>query len=347
MEIVDVLIVGGGPCGLACAIEATQHNLTHIILEKGSITESIRKYPSRMRFFSTAENIEIGGIPFPTATGKASRDEALQYYRKVAAYFKLNLRLFTEVSRIERTEETLEVHTKGGQVFYARNVVIATGYFDFPRILDIPGENLPHVSHYYDEPFKYAFTKVVIVGGGNSAVEAALELYRNDADVTIVHKFEDFTPAVKYWLTPDIKNRVKEGKIKVHFNTEAKAIEPGRIIVENNQTGDRKDLPADFVFLLVGYLPDSKLLANCGITLTEGTLIPTYDPKTYETNVKGLYLAGTVVAGIYTEKVFIENGKLHAHTIIEDIANKMGKAYSGQNGVPRAEDQFKVVVNDG
>jgi thioredoxin reductase (NADPH) len=320
MDILDIVVVGGGPCGLACAIEASKQRLKHVVLEKGSLTESIRKYPKRMKFFSTAENIEIGGIPFPTSNVKATRDEALQYYRKVVAYYKVNFRLFTEVSGVVKREGIFEVSTSGGEVFYSRNVIIATGYFDFPRILGIPGENLSHVSHYYDEPFKYSFTKVVIVGGGNSAIEAALELYRHDVDVTIVHKFEDFTPTAKYWLTPDLRNRIKEGKVKVMFHTEIKAIEPGKILIENNQTGERKDLPADFVFLLVGYLPDAKLLKESGIHLNPDTLVPVYDPQTFETNVKGLYLAGTVVAGIHTEKIFIENGREHARAIVADIA---------------------------
>jgi thioredoxin reductase (NADPH) len=283
MEMLDVIVVGGGPCGLACAIEATAHNLSHLVLEKGSVTESIRKYPRRMRFFSTAENIEVGGIPFPTTDGKPSRDEALQYYRKVAAYYKLNFRIFTEVTSIVKTENGFQVDTHSGEVFFARHVIIATGYFDFPRLLHIPGENLPQVSHYYDEPFKYAFTKVVIVGGGNSAIEAALELYRHDAEVTIVHKFEDFTPTAKYWLTPDIRNRIKEGKIKVFFNTEAKSLNLVLSQWQIIKLVNMGKIPANFVFLLVGYLPDAKLLAQSGIKLAENTLIPSYNPHTFET----------------------------------------------------------------
>jgi thioredoxin reductase (NADPH) len=321
-DILDVIIVGGGPCGLACAIEASKKKLNHLVLEKGSLTESIRRYPKRMRFFSTAENIEIGGIPFPTSNVKATRDEALQYYRKVVAFYDVNFRLFTEVSYIDKLNGHFQVTTKAGETFYAHNVVIATGYFDFPRMLNIPGENLPHVSHYYDEPFKYSFTNVVIVGGGNSAIEAALELYRHDVQVTIVHKFEDFTPTAKYWLQPDIRNRVKEGKIKTMFCTEAKEIMPGQMRVQNNQTGEEQIIPADFVFLLVGYLPDAKLLKQSGIALDE-KLVPVYDPQTFETSVKGLYLAGTVVAGVHTEKIFIENGREHAKAIVADITARM------------------------
>jgi thioredoxin reductase (NADPH) len=322
MEIVDVLIVGGGPCGLACAIEASKNGLSHLILEKGSITESIRRYPKRMRFFSTAENIEIGGIPFPISGVKANRDEALQYYRKVAGFYGLHFKLFTEVIAIEKREDIFFVHTAQGQSYLAKNVVMATGYFDLPRRLNIPGEELPHVSHYYDEPFRYSYTKVVIVGGGNSAVEAALELYRHDVDVTIVHRFEDLRQTVKYWLIPDVKNRIKEGKIKALYHTEVKAIESDKIIVQRRETGEVQELPADFVFLLVGYVPDMQLLQSAGVTFNETGMVPMYDHHTFETNVPGLYLAGTVVAGIHTEKVFIENGRDHGKAIVDHILGR-------------------------
>ncbi len=322
MQLYDVLIVGAGPCGLAAGIEAAKAGLSHLILEKGSITESIRRYPRRMRFFSTAENIEIGGIPFPISEVKANRSEALQYYRKVAGYYHLNFKLFTEVAQVVKQEAIFEVQTVGGETYHAYKVIIATGYFDFPRKLGIPGENLPHVSPYYDEPFQYSFSKVVIIGAANSAVEAALEMYRHDVDVTIVHRGEDFRPTVKYWLVPDVKNRVKEGKIKTKFNSLIKAIEPKRILVDNLLTGEEEWIEADFVFMLIGYIPDGALLQRCGIQLRESTMIPVFDPETFETNVSGLYLCGTVVAGIHTEKVFIENGRDHAVAIIDHIAGR-------------------------
>ncbi|MFN4146437.1 MAG: YpdA family putative bacillithiol disulfide reductase [Runella sp.] len=320
--IYDVLIVGAGPCGLAAGIEATKAGLNGIILEKGSITESIRRYPKRMRFFSTAENIEIGGIPFPISDVKANRNEALQYYRKVAAYYKLHFRLFTEVSHTEKVDEVFHVHTLGGDIYQARKVIIATGYFDFPRKLGIEGEDLPHVSHYYDEPFQYSFSKVVIVGGANSAVEAALELYRHDVDVTVVHRGEDFRKTVKYWLIPDVKNRVKEGKIKTRFEYIPKKIEPKRVLIEHLLTGEEEWLEADFVLMLVGYVPDAALLERCGVELLPESLVPVYDPDTFETNVAGLYVCGTVLAGVHTEKVFIENGRDHATAIIDHIAGR-------------------------
>lgn len=314
-----MLIVGAGPCGLACAIEATKNGLSHLILEKGSMCESIRRYPTNIKFFSTAENLEIGGLPFTIAGVKPSREEGLQYYRKAANYYRLNFRLFTQVTGMSKRNDCFEVHTTKGETFYARNVVNATGYFDVPRCLGIPGENLPHVSKYYDEPFRYAYTKVVIVGAGNSAVEAALDLHRHDVDVTILHRGPDIKPSAKYWLLPDIRNRIKEGKIKTSFDTEIKSIEPGQLFTENLLTGEKQAIPADFVFLLIGYMPDARLFAQSGVQFEEGTLIPTYHPESFETNVPGLYLCGTVVAGIRTEKVFIENGRDHARLIIRHI----------------------------
>jgi thioredoxin reductase (NADPH) len=322
MQVYDVLIIGAGPCGLAVGIEAAKAGLSHLILEKGSITESIRRYPKRMRFFSTAENIEIGGIPFPISEVKANRSEALQYYRKVAGYYHLNFKLFTEVTQVVKQDDLFEVQTVKGETYHARKVIIATGYFDFPRHLGIPGENLPHVTPYYDEPFLYSFSKVVIVGAANSAVEAALELYRHDVDVTIVHRGEDFRPTVKYWLVPDVKNRVREGKIKTRFNSLTTAIEPKRVQIENVETGESEWIDADFVLMLIGYVPDGALLQRCGIELTQPSMVPVYDPQTFETNMAGLYLCGTVVAGIHTEKVFIENGREHAAAIIDHIAGR-------------------------
>ena len=323
MHLHDVIIIGGGPCGLAMGIEAAKSRLDHLILEKGSVTESIRRYPKRMRFFSTAENIEIGGIPFPISGVKANRDEALQYYRKVAGYFHLNFKLFVDVERAEKQDDdTFLVYTTTGETFHAKNVVLATGYFDIPRLLNIPGEDLPHVSHYYDEPFKYSYTNVVIVGGSNSAVEAALELYRHDVNITIVHKEDDFRRTVKYWLVPDVKNRVKEGKIHTRFNSIAKAIEEDRILIENTETGEQEWLPANFVFLLVGYIPDEHLLHRCGVELDPVNKVPIYDRLTFETNVPGMYLCGTVMAGVFTEKVFIENGRDHAAAIADHLSGR-------------------------
>ena len=322
MQFYDVIIVGGGPCGLAAGIEATKAGLSHLILEMGSLTESIRQYPRRMRFFSTAENIEIGGLPFAISDVKAGRNEALQYYRKAAAYYHLNFKLFQEVWEVHKANDVFTVITKTGERYQAHKVIMATGYFTRPRWLDIPGENLPHVSHYYDEPFKYSFTNVVIIGASNSAVEAALELYRHDVNVTIVHRGEDFRTTVKYWLVPDVKNRVKEGRIRTVFDSYVTQIDEHQITIINTKTGEESDIPADFVFILTGYIPDADLLRRCDIELNAETQVPVYNKETFETNVSGLYVCGTVLAGIYTEKVFIENGREHAQTIIDHIVGR-------------------------
>ncbi|GAB4034165.1 YpdA family putative bacillithiol disulfide reductase [Spirosoma gilvum] len=322
MQLFDVIIVGGGPCGLAAGIEATKAGLSHLILEKGSLTESIRQYPRRMRFFSTAENIEIGGLPFSISDVKASRNEALQYYRKAAAYYKLNFNVFQEVWDVRKQDDIFTVTITSGERYQAYKVIMATGYFTRPRWLNIPGENLPHVSHYYDEPFKYSFTNVVIIGASNSAVEAALELYRHDVNVTVVHRGDDFRSTVKYWLVPDVKNRVKEGRIKTVFSCCVTQIDEKSVTVNDLKTGEEVRLPADFVFILTGYIPDADLLARCGIELNPETQVPVYNKETFETNIPGLYVCGTVLAGIYTEKVFIENGREHAQAIIDHIMGR-------------------------
>lgn len=276
-----------------------------------------------MRFFSTAENIEIGGLPFAISDFKANRDEALQYYRKAAGYFGLDFRLFTEVEKITKLPDgNFRTETHAGEAFHSRKVVLATGYFDFPKTLNVEGESLPHVSHYYEEAYKYSYTDIVLVGGSNSAVEAALELYRTDARVTIVHKGSDFRKTVKYWLVPDVKNRVKEGKIQTIFDSRVVAISPRKVTVQHNETSELTSVPADFVFLLTGYLPDEHLLRRCGVTLDPETKVPVYDPQTFQTNVQGLYLCGTVLAGVHTEKVFIENGREHAAAIADHIAGR-------------------------
>ena len=321
-QLYDVVIVGGGPCGLAAGIEAQKAGLSHLILEMGSLTESIRQYPRRMRFFSTAENIEIGGLPFPISGVKAGRDEALQYYRKVAAYYKLNFKLFHKVETVTKEGDVFTVTTATGEPFFARKVIMATGYFTRPRWLGIPGEEQDHVSHYYDEPFKYSFTNVVIIGASNSAVEVALELYRHDVNITVVHRGEDFRSTVKYWLVPDVKNRVKEGKIKTMFDSVVTAIGTDTVTINNLKTGDETQLPADFVLVLTGYIPDADLLRRCGIELDPTTQVPVYNKETFETTVPGLYVCGTVMAGIYTEKVFIENGREHAQAIIDHIVGR-------------------------
>lgn len=319
---ISVIIVGGGPCGIAVGAELKKRGIESLIIEKGSVTESIRRYPLRMKFFSTAENIEIAGIPFATSNVKANRNEALQYYRKVAAYFDLKFSLNTEVTGVNKKGELFQVDTNKG-TFTAQKVILATGYFDVARLLNIKGENLPHVSHYYDEPYRHSFQKVVIVGGGNSGIEAALELYRHDVDVTMVVRGDTLKPTAKYWLVPDITNRIKEGKIKVIYNAAAKEIREGEIDIDS--PNGSQTLEADYVYLLVGYLPDEKLLRNSALDPDDQLLVK-HNEETFETDVEGLYLCGTVLAGVRTEKIFIENGRDHAVAIANDIIKKRDKA---------------------
>lgn len=316
-----VIVIGGGPCGIAAAAELKKKNIESLILEKGAVTESMRNYPRRMTFFSTAENIEIAGIPFPTSNVKATRIEALQYYRKVAQYFDLKFQLYTSVTKVDGKAQNFVVKTKSHGDFTARYVVLATGYFVNPRMLNIPGENGSNVSHYYEEPFAHSFQKVVIVGGGNSAIEAALELYRHNVDVTMVVRGEGLKPTAKYWLVPDIQNRIKEGKIKVIYQAEAKEIRENEIRISS--PAGEQILPAAFVYMLVGYLPDKKLLTACGLHPNRKDLLVNYDRDTFESERTGLYLCGTILAGIRTERVFIENGRDHAIAIAEDLAKKM------------------------
>ncbi len=315
------IVIGGGPCGIAAAAELKKKGIESLIIEKGAVTESIRQYPKRMTFFSTAENIEIAGIPFPTSNVKANRNEALQYYRKVAQYFDLNFKLNTAVEKVEKNGDNFTVHTSNGN-YTSRFTVLATGYFDKARLLNIAGEDSPIVSHYYKEPYAHSFQKVVIVGGGNSAIEAALELYRHNVDVTMVVRGPDLKPTAKYWLVPDIKNRIKEGKIKVIFSAEAKAIGEHSVVVASAD-GKEQTLSADFVYILVGYMPDANLLTGSGLNPNPESLLLDFDESTYQSEIENLYLCGTILAGIHTEKVFIENGREHAKVIAEAISHKM------------------------
>lgn len=321
MEVYDVVIVGAGPCGLACGIEAKANNLSYIILEKGSITESVRRYPVNMTFFSTAEMIEIGEIPFVSLNMRPSRVEALKYYRKVVDHFKLNIQLFSEVKNVVRAEnDSFEVETTKGKV-RARKVVLSTGYYDVPRKINVPGEELAHVSHYFDEPYRYAHTNTVVVGGANSAIETALELYRNGANVTLVHQFETLDKTAKYWIVPDMENRIKEKAIPALFNTKVTAITPHAVTVQDLASGKKQDIKADFVFLMTGYRPDADFLRKVGVNLQGDALIPEINAQ-FETNVPGIYVAGSVVGGEETAKIFIENGREHGKAIIKDILKK-------------------------
>jgi len=318
--MLDILIIGGGPIGLACALQAQKANLNYIIIEKGCLTNSLYNYPSTMTFFSTSERLEIGGIPFVTISNKPVRAEALEYYRRVAFTNHLKVNLFEEVLTVVRTDGHYTVATTRGK-YEAKNVIVATGFYDIAVKLDIPGENLSKVMHYYKDPHFYALQKVVVVGSSNSAIDVALETYRKGAEVTLVIRGEEVSHRVKYWVRPDIINRIKEGSIKAYFNSNLTAIREHDVDI---QTPDGLvTIPNDFVMAMTGYRPNFDFLKKIGIHLsTDAKCIPHYNHETMETNLPGVYLAGVVCGGMDTHLWFIENSRIHAEMIVGDIVSK-------------------------
>ncbi len=319
MQIFDVLIIGGGPTGLACGIEAAGAGLSYRILEKGSITDAIRRFPVNMTFFSTPELLELDHIPFTTPNTRATRVEALQYYRRVVEHRKLAVSLYTKVVSIQRQDGMFSIELGNGERLHARRVVVATGYFDYVNRLHVPGEDLPHVSHYYDEPFRYAHTRVAVIGGRNSAVEAALDLYRHGAQVTMIHRRPKLGDSVKYWVRPDMENRIANGDIRALFSTVVEEVFASSLRVRHVDTGDVSTVDADFVLAMIGHRPDEHFLRAAGVELDQRTLVPTYNHDTFETNVEGLYVAGSVACGCETWNIFIENARTHAQPIIRHI----------------------------
>ncbi len=326
----DVICIGAGPTGLACAIETKRAGLRALVIDKGCLCNSLYHYPVNMVFFTTPELLEIGDLPLTSTTEKPTRTEALKYYRKCVEHYSLDLRLGFRVERVEGEDGRFSVHTRNEQgiaaQFAARKVVVATGYYDLPNRLGVPGEDLPHVSHYYTEPHPFWRQNVVIVGGKNSAAEAALDLYRSGANVTMIHRRAELGSTIKYWVRPDIENRIKAGQIRAFFETEVKRIEPGRIWVSGHD--GEKTLPADQVFALIGYHPDFQFLLSLGITLDPATNKPAMDPQTHESNVPGIYLAGVVVGGNHTSEIFIENGRFHGKQIAAALSGGSGRSQS-------------------
>ncbi|HTF67988.1 MAG TPA: YpdA family putative bacillithiol disulfide reductase [Edaphobacter sp.] len=323
--IMDLAVIGAGPTGMACAIEAQRAGFTVILIDKGCLCNSLFHYPSNMTFFTTPELLEIGDIPFPSPNQKPGRDEALEYYRKVAEHYQLDVRQYETVERITGSDGNFTVHTAdrfGRPVTHrARKLVIATGYYDLPNYLNIPGEELNKVSHYYHDPHPYYGLDVVVIGGKNSAAIAALDLWRHGARVTLVHRGAEMHRHVKYWILPDINNRIKNGEITAYFSSSVVRITEDDVTLATPE-GERT-LPNQFVFALTGYQPDFKFLEALGVHLDEANdRCPACDPATLESNVPGIYLAGVVVAGERTNEIFIENGRFHGKQIATDLLAK-------------------------
>lgn len=318
--MLDILIIGGGPIGIACGLAAQKAGLSFVIVEKGCLVNSLFNYPSTMTFFSTSEKLEIGGIPFVTISNKPNRAEALEYYRRVATSHHLPIKLFEEVTSVKKEGDTFNITTSKVN-YQARHVILSTGFYDIAVKLDIPGEDLPKVMHYYKDPHYYAMQKVVVVGSSNSAIDVALETYRKGADVTLVIRRSEISQRVKYWVRPDIINRIKEGSIKAYFNSSLKAVRKDEVDIETPE--GTITIPNDFVMAMTGYRPNFEFLKKVGITLTEDKFIPDYNPETMETNLPGLYLAGVVCGGLDTHLWFIENSRVHADMIIGDIVRKV------------------------
>lgn len=320
MKEYDVIIIGGGPIGMACGIEATKAGLSYVILEKGCLVNSLYHYPLNMTFFSTSERLEIGGVPFISHGPKPNRFEALEYFRRVCLSWKLNVNLYEEVLASKAVGNAHNVTTSRGE-YSGKVVILALGFYDRPFLLNVPGEDLPKVLHYYDEPHPYFAQKVVVVGASNSAVDVALETWRKGADVTMVVKGNTIGDNVKYWVRPDIDNRIREGSIKCYFNSKVLQITPSTVEVETPE--GRKSLENDFVLAMTGYQPPFEFMESLGITFQDDEYhTPVYDESTMETNVPNLYLAGVVCGGLKTNKWFIENSRVHAEMIVREIVRR-------------------------
>ncbi|SFO00305.1 thioredoxin reductase (NADPH) [Algoriphagus ornithinivorans] len=320
-KIFDVIIVGGGPIGLACGVEAQKHGLDYLILEKGALTNSIYNYPINMRFFSTSDRLEMAGIPFMSVENKPTRTEALEYYRRIFFHFKLNVNLYEGVEKLERSGDHFQITTSKG-IYQTRKIVLATGFYDLPNLMNVPGEELPKVMHYYKEPWPFIGQKILVVGGANSAVDAALETWRKGAEVSMVLLGDEVDDNVKYWVRPDIMNRIKEGSIRAFTRSKVKEIKEKEVTISTPE-GD-VTIANDFVLAMTGYKPNFALLDQLGVELSlDEKRQPCYDQANQESNVSGVYLAGVVCGGLNTREFFIENSIVHAESIMEDIAKKL------------------------
>ena len=315
-----IIIIGGGPIGLACGIEAKKAGIPYLILEKGCLVNSLYNYPSNMTFFSTSERLEIGDVPFVSVNTKPTRAEALEYYRRVTVAYKLNINLFEEVKQVERSANNFSIQTTK-QNYTADHIIIASGFYDIPYLLNVKGEDLPKVTHYYKDPHFYAFQKVLVVGANNSAVDAALETWRKGADVTMVIREKEVGERVKYWVRPDVVNRIEEGSIKAYYDSSIIEIKEHEVII---QTPDGiKTIPNDWVIAATGYQPNLSFLEKMGIALSNDDVRkPDYNEETHETNVPHVYLAGVICGGMNTSRLFIENSREHAVQILRSIQAK-------------------------
>jgi thioredoxin reductase (NADPH) len=316
-----IIIIGGGPIGLACALEAKKNGLDYCILEKGTLVNSLYNYPANMTFFSTSERLEIGGVPFVSNNPKPTRAEALEYYRRVATSYQLNIHLYEAVKSVESpvngAGKIFSIVTSK-DAYTADNIIIATGFYDIPYLLNVPGEDLPKVTHYYKEPHPYAFQKVLVIGAQNSSVDAALETWRKGAEVTMVIRKEEIGARVKYWVRPDIINRIQEGSIKAYYNATVKEIRQHEVDIETPE--GLVTLPNDWVIATTGYQPNLAFLRSIGIELSDDEILcPVVNEETQETNVKNIFLAGVICGGMNTHRLFIENSRVHAEKIIKQI----------------------------
>lgn len=317
-----ITIIGAGPIGLATAIELKRRNIPAKIIERGCLVNSIYNYPKDMTFFSTSDRLEIGGVPFISHNPKPTRREALEYYRRAAESYQLDIHLYEEVQNINGHDQSFTVKTDKDE-YSAQKIVMATGFYDIPKMMNIPGENLDKVRHYYDEAHAYAWQDILVIGGGNSAVDAALETYRTNANVTIAVRNSQLKDSVKYWVKPDIENRIKNNEITGHFNTKVKEIRSDEVVLDTPE--GTKTIKNDFVLAMTGYKPNFDLMTKFGIDLTDDEdKMPVYNEDTLETNRKGMYVAGVVCGGMDTSRLFIENTRIHAEHIADDIQAKIG-----------------------
>ena len=315
----DMIIIGGGPIGIACGLEAKKNGLSYLILEKGPIVNSLFHYPSNMQFFSSSEKLEIDEIPFISNEAKPKRDEALEYYRRIVTSNKLNINLFEKVENVQKNENVFTI-ASDKRDYTSKQVVVATGFYDIPNLLNVPGEKLEKVVHYYDNPHYYSGQKVAIIGASNSAIDAALECWRKGAEVCLIIRGSEVGQRVKYWVRPDIINRIEEGSIKAYYNSTIKSITKNQI----NLTTPNGDvvIENDFVLALTGYKPNFNFLEKLGVNISDDARkLPEYNPDTMETNVEGLYLAGVICGGMETHKWFIENSRIHAKMIVKHIVS--------------------------